>query len=50
MTDETMRILLTTLMLSWTATTGFATPYCDKYRFGSQEWWNCEQSQRDGGR
>jgi hypothetical protein len=44
-----MRILVAALILISTATVSQATPYCDKYRFGSQEWWICEQGQRGAG-
>jgi hypothetical protein len=41
-----MRILITALILLSMASVSSATPYCEKYRFGSPEWWTCEQGQR----
>jgi len=41
-----MRILIAALMVLSMVGVSNATPYCDKYRFGSPEWWTCEQSQR----
>jgi hypothetical protein len=48
MKNKMMRILIGALIFFIMASVSNATPYCDKYRFGSPEWWTCKQNQLGG--
>lgn len=41
-------VLLAVLILFVTSTIGTAGS-CDRYRFGSQEWWQCKTNESSGG-
>ena len=42
------RIILAAALALSLSGTGSLADYCDRYPFGSQEWWNCKASQTGG--
>jgi hypothetical protein len=45
-----LRLIMTALVLATVTTApARATEYCDRFKFGSPEWWNCTAQDRETG-
>ena len=45
-----LRLAIVTILLLVFASTASLSDNCEKYKFGSSEWWSCKQRQSPGGR